>query len=65
MAESTLTQNYLKFILDYKDGNLYWKQRLARCVQVGDKAGNLKPDGYVVVCINKFNYSNRTCSRCR
>lgn len=36
-----LTQTYLKEILDYKDGFLYWKKRITKCIHVGEKAGCL------------------------
>lgn len=45
----TLTQEELRQYFDYKNGNLYWKQRLAKCVHIGDKAGTLNPNGYVYI----------------
>lgn len=40
---SELTQEYLKEIFDYRDGILYWKQRLSDCVKIGDVAGCISP----------------------
>jgi hypothetical protein len=41
-----ITQEYLKELFDYKDGNLYWKVKPANRVKIGDKVGTLK-DGYL------------------
>ena len=52
MTTQILTQNYLKSIFDYRDGELYWKIRPANCIQIGDKAGCLDTNGYYKIRIN-------------
>jgi hypothetical protein len=47
-----ITQELLKTLFNYKEGNLYWKIRKARCVQIGDIAGHKCKDGYYSVAIN-------------
>ena len=44
MAETyfNLSQDYFKTIFDYKDGNLYWKKRMALCLKMGALAGTVK-----------------------
>ena len=39
-------QSEVKKLFDYRDGCLYWKIRMARCIQVGSHAGGLNPNGY-------------------
>jgi hypothetical protein len=56
MTAQILTQNYLKTLFDYKDGELYWKVRPANCIQIGDKAGCLDTNGYYKIRINKKMY---------
>lgn len=41
-----LTQEILKFIFEYKEGNLYWKIPTTGKVNVGDKLGSLSSNGY-------------------
>ena len=41
-----ITQELLKDILTYKDGEFYWKKPLAARVQVGDRAGTSDKLGY-------------------
>lgn len=45
----TFTQQELQNDFDYKDGHLFWKKRVAKCVHIGDKAGCLKPKGYISI----------------
>jgi predicted metal-dependent phosphoesterase TrpH len=56
MTAQILTQDYLHTLFDYKDGELYWKVRLANCIQIGDKAGCLDANGYYRIRINKRLY---------
>ena len=54
-----LTQQYIKFLFNYKNGELYWKKltsNLSR-VKIGSKAGHLnKSDGYCRIIINNKSY---------
>jgi len=48
-----------KYLFEYKDGNLYWKNKTyptAR-IKIGDKAGSLRSDGYIKVQINRKKYA--------
>ena len=56
MTAQILTQEYLHTIFKYKDGELYWKVRLAHRVHIGDKAGCLDTNNYYKIRINKKNY---------
>jgi hypothetical protein len=56
MANEILTQQKLKELFDYKDGFLYWKQRVANCIQIGQIAGCLDTNGYYKIRINKKMY---------
>jgi hypothetical protein len=53
---STLTQDLLKELFDYKDGELYWKSKPANRVSIGDVAGSLSSNGYKQVYINGKPY---------
>lgn len=46
-----LTQTYLNSILEYKDGNLFWKVD-RRKTKIGDKAGRKKTNGYCEVGVD-------------
>ena len=54
-----LTANYLKDLFEYKDGNLYWKQKTSKKshIKVGDEAGTVS-NRYKRVSINKKLYLN-------
>jgi hypothetical protein len=58
-----LTQKYVKSILDYNDGFLYWKVCKGRNVHIGDRAASLQKmdsgDRYVI----RINYKSYYCSR--
>lgn len=54
MAE--LTQERIRELFDYRDGNLYWKRSKAHCVEVGDRAGTSHPNGYRKIQINGKQY---------
>ena len=51
-----LTQNLLKELFDYRDGELYWKVRKAKNTKIGDRAGWLCWNGYRQASINGKNY---------
>jgi hypothetical protein len=56
-----LPQDLLRELFDYQpDGSLAWAKRPANCIQVGDTAGNERPDGYIHVRLNgKAHYLHR------
>ena len=56
MTAQILTQDYLHTLFDYKDGELYWKVRLANCIQIDDKAGCLDTNGYYKIGIKRKFY---------
>jgi HNH endonuclease len=49
-------QAYLQRVFEYRDGALYWKERTARMVWIGARAGHAVRDGYWSVCIQYANY---------
>jgi len=51
-----ITQSELKELLQYKDGNLYWKVSRKNRIKIGDKAGSLHPTGYKQIGINGKYY---------
>jgi hypothetical protein len=55
VQDSTLTQEYLQSLFDYRDGELYWKNHKYKGLN-GKIAGTLKPNGYKQVLINKRAY---------
>jgi len=50
-----ITQDYLKQLFEYKDGNLYWKQNTGRA-RIGNVAGHKRTTGYVMIKINKKDF---------
>lgn len=55
-----ITQNEVKEIFDYKDGGLYWKISRTNRVHLGDRAGNLRKEGYRRINIGgTFYYEHR------
>jgi len=50
-----LPLDYLKSILEYKEGNLYWKEKISDKIKAGQKAGS-KSGSYEIIKINKHNY---------
>ena len=52
MANEIITQDYLHKIFEYRDGNFYWKVKLANRTKIGDKAGSLNCHGYIHIGIN-------------
>ena len=51
-----LTQNQVRDLFDYRDGNLYWKVKKARRIKIGDVAGYVCKDGYRKIVINGTSY---------
>lgn len=51
-----ITQNLLKELFDYKDGNLYWKVTRGNKIKIGDRAGSLTDRGYRLIGINGKSY---------
>ena len=47
-GSASAVQASLHSKFDYKDGNLYWKAK-TKGIQVGDRAGCINKDGYVIV----------------
>lgn len=47
----TITQNYLKELFDYRDGELYWKKS-GKGRKIGKPAGSERKDGYRAIRIN-------------
>jgi hypothetical protein len=58
MSSANLTAEEVKKILDYRPetGELVWRERTARCVQIGDVAGCVDKQGYITVGIRKKIY---------
>lgn len=54
----TVTQELLKELFEYKDGNLYWIKKPSKKspIVVGEKAGYKRPTGYIAIGINKKMY---------
>jgi len=51
-----LSKDYFNIIFEYKEGNLYWKQRPALCLKIGSLAGTVKiHDPYKRVQVCKKN----------
>jgi len=53
--DSTLNRELLHELLEYRDGNFYWKKQVGRC-KIGDVAGVERIDGYKVIKINNILY---------
>ena len=52
---STPTQDHLKSLFDYKDGDLYWKQNVGK-IKAGTKAGSVLNSGYRSIVFNRTRY---------
>ena len=52
---STLTQEQVKSLFDYKDGVLYWKQNVGK-IKAGTKAGSILNSGYCSIVFNGTRY---------
>ena len=54
-----ITQDQVKDLFDYRDGELYWKISVAhRKAKIGDKAGGVNSKGYLLTRINGVKYYN-------
>jgi hypothetical protein len=53
-----ITKEFLHEIFDYKNGFLYWKVKFSRKINIGQKAGCDKGNGYFKTVINEKNYFN-------
>ena len=53
-----MTADELRNLMAYdpNTGNFTWKQRVAKCVQIGDLAGNTNKMGYVTIGLRKKVY---------
>ena len=51
-----ITQEYVKELFDYQDGELFWKVQKAKRVKIGDKAGSINGQGRKYVEIGGKNY---------
>ena len=51
-----LTQDLLRGMFDYRDGNLYWRISKALCIRIGDLAGAICKDGYREIRISYKPY---------
>jgi hypothetical protein len=58
MTIESITQDYVKQLFEYRDGNLYWKVKPRQNVKIGAKAGTLNNIGYFLTKINNKNYLN-------
>jgi hypothetical protein len=50
-----ITQQQAIDLFDYEDGNLYWRLPKANHINVGDLAGYINSDGYVIIGL-KYRY---------
>lgn len=49
---SELTQECVRSLFDYRDGELYWKVSRGNGMKIGDLAGTVRTDGYRSIQIN-------------
>lgn len=60
MAYDTITQESVKYLFDYENGNLYWKNPTSLKCNIGDVAGGIRAGGYCGIRINyKAYYTHR------
>ena len=52
-----ITQDFLREIFDYKDGNLVWKINRTNGIKAGDIAGSKQKSGYIRVSIKDRPHS--------
>ena len=50
------SQEELRRLFKYREGNLYWKIKPAKRIKIGNKAGCLHHTGYSVVITNNVHY---------
>ena len=51
-----ITQERVRQVFEYVQGNLYWRINLGSRGKVGVKAGNLNKGGYYIVQVDKQQY---------
>jgi hypothetical protein len=51
-----MTKDYLNQLFRYENGKLFWQIKIAKKINIGDKAGYLTKQGYLSVAINKKTY---------
>jgi len=60
MADANVTQDLVRSLFEYRDGNLYWKVRPSNNRKVGSLAGNLHRRGWIQVYFGgKNHYAHR------
>ena len=50
------SQEELHKLFEYREGNLYWKIKPRNSAKIGDKAGSLNSNGYIVLKLNNLPY---------
>jgi hypothetical protein len=53
-----ITQDQVKDLFEYRDGDLYWKVQPAYRIKIGSKAGTISSNGYWQTSIKHKKYSN-------
>ena len=56
MTKEIITQDYVKQLFEYRDGELFWKVKHSRSVLIGKKVGTKTKRGYFQLTINKKMY---------
>lgn len=53
-----LTQEYIKFLFNYENGKLYWKNKtsIKSSIKINDEAGNIEKHKYGRITINRRRY---------
>jgi len=60
MNTSILTQEYVKELFNYQDGDLYWKVKPSKNKKTGMKAGSIHKNGYCAIQVKgQYNYAHR------
>ena len=54
--KNKITQDYVKNLFYFKDGNLFWKKPTGHRIKIGDQAGSVNKTGYLYVGINNTSY---------
>jgi hypothetical protein len=58
MANNILTQNQVRNLFEYRDGELFWKVFTSPSAPIGSKVGHLASDGYIQTHIKRKFYRN-------
>jgi len=58
MAAQIITKDYLNYLFDYKNGELFWKNPKSNRVKIGQKAGSKNNKGYFKTAINGKYFLN-------